>query len=283
MADRTIKITCEKNLTSLNLCRPSIGLNQKVIIGPKSKCTARSFLYFDIKSLEVPEDAIIHYAVLKIYMKNLETDDPVSRIFAVPLINNFGKDTTFNEASEFSGYKAAVNVHRNFKGWLDIDVSEILGSWIDGTLENNGMALLSEEYAQSTSNILSDWASNHKLKPYLLFCYSFNCRPQVQKQIEVVEFCNEFKFIEEAFTPPVNIERLKIGTFFVTNMGDTALTVTLETSANRCDWVKDCAKVICNGGTEAIVGKFYGKYYRLKLATESLGQAEVQFIAQFFN
>ena len=107
--------------------------------------------------------------------------------------------------------------------------------------------------------------------------------PSEQKLIDIKELCGVFKFFNETITPSVRVARLKMGTFFVTNGGSSTLTVFLETSANRCEWVKDCPKTVCIGDTEAIVGKYYGKYYRLRLISEGPGEALVQFIGQLFK
>jgi hypothetical protein len=283
MVDKTVKITCAENLSILNV-RPRKSVSKEyTIIGSDMKCAFRSLLYFDIGCLQMPEDAIIHYAALRIYINKIEANCPISKLFAVPLLKKFNQNTTPNSLPQFTDMYSEIDICKNLKGWLDIDISEIFSSWINGNLENNGLALLSEEDAASISNLLIDPACNNALKPALVFGYSFDCRPHQQKQIEVKEFCKVFRFIKETVTPLVNVERIKLGTFFVTNVGDTTLTVILETSANRCDWVKDCAKTICTGGTEAIVGKYYGKYYRLKLISEGPGEANVQFIAQFIN
>ena len=283
MTDRTVKITCTADRSTLNLYPQSDRPEESAFVG-SDLCTVRSFLYFDIARLQIPADAIIRYAILRIYLNKVETDYPISKLFVVPLFNNFREYVTPDNPPYFIDNFTSVDISRNYKGWFAIDIPEILSLWLNGGLRNNGLALLTKGRAAPDPSFLADNGCN-ALKPTLFLGYSFDCPPpeHAQSQIEVKELCHRFRFNNEAFTPPVNVGRIKLATFFVTNSCITPLSVTLETSANRCNWVKDCARIVCAGGTEAIVGKYYGKYYRLRLASEGRGEANVQFIAQLIN
>lgn len=101
--------------------------------------------------------------------------------------------------------------------------------------------------------------------------------------IDMEEQCWQFRFSRETVTPPVNVALLRQGTFFVTNSGSSCIKITQETSADAHEWVEDNQKILASGQTAAMVGKYYGKYYRLRLQTAWLGNAAVKFIAQFYN
>lgn len=120
------------------------------------------------------------------------------------------------------------------------------------------------------------------LEPYLPVGCSTQCE-KISKEIEIVEFNKCLSFYKEAQTPTIKAERLKTGTFFVTNNGRGRITVVLETGAGQCSFVKDNKTVIDEGECAAIVGKYYGKYYRLRFFAEGCGAAAVHFIAQYYG
>ena len=79
------------------------------------------------------------------------------------------------------------------------------------------------------------------------------------------------------------VDRMREGTFFVTNGGEDDLTVTVETSFDAARWAHDTQKNIAPGETQAIVAKFYGRYYRLTLTVAGAGKATVEFIGQYYT
>lgn len=101
--------------------------------------------------------------------------------------------------------------------------------------------------------------------------------------VRIVEEKWKTCFVKEAQSPPVRVSRLKQGSYYIKNTGQSLFSVTLETSTDLTGWVKDVQKTLEPDTTDVLVAKYYGKYDRLLFVSDSDAEAEVVFIAQLYT
>lgn len=89
-------------------------------------------------------------------------------------------------------------------------------------------------------------------------------------------------FIKKDETVSRRVDRMREGTFFISNTGTEPMLATVETSPDASHWAHDTQKKVGTGETQAIVAKYYGRYYRLVLTADDAGEAFVEFIGQYY-
>ena len=98
--------------------------------------------------------------------------------------------------------------------------------------------------------------------------------------VDVAQICREFCINDETFTPPIDVQRIIQGSFFIENCGEESLQATAQVSGDGRSWVDDAQVTVTQGDTGILVAKYYGKYYRLRLNTQGTGRAAIRFIMQ---
>jgi hypothetical protein len=286
MIYQTANIFCTRHLTISDLYPKTNMQEDCACSGFNGKNLFRSFLHFDIE--DISADAAVSRAVLRIYIRRLITPNRKSELLVLPLLSEFDNRTGFLNQPEYMGAVAALEVCRNYAGWLDFDLTQICRGWVAGEPHNHGVMLMSDENTVSIFDIFALEQCNYMLMPHLIVYYTSQGqgrRPRAVKTspLEVRERCWNLNFKGSEMLSPINVERMKEGTFFVKNEGAQTIKAIVETGADPQDFAEDTCYDVLPGKTAAVVAKFYGKYYRLTLLCADRTCAKVRFIGQDYN
>ncbi len=107
-------------------------------------------------------------------------------------------------------------------------------------------------------------------------CCAGSAGLRVESRVWDIEFEREDSSVVQ------RVDRIREGTFFVTNNGEDVMLATVQTGFDASRLAYDTQKSIKPEETQAIVAKFYGRYYRLTLSARGEGKATVQFIGQYY-
>lgn len=200
---------------------------------------------------------------------------------------------------------AAFEVSRHFCGWKAVDIGPLLAA-IREALHGApfGLAL------SVASPSLVTFSTEPTVRPRVAVDETEGCRASVCRReadtclpcgsavdICAPETCGygpsgsgirvesqtwDIVFEEEDHSVLRHVERMKQGTFFVSNTGEEELMATVETSFDAVHWAHDTQKAVKPGETQAIVAKYYGKLHRMTLSAEASGKALVEFVGQYY-
>ncbi len=198
--------------------------------------------------------------------------------------------------------RVSFEVGRNFCGWKAVDILPLIGAVgrelgdapFGLTLSVSTPSLIMFSAAPRTGPRLAlDWQglldsscahSDCPCADAVDICAPVSCGRcaggsgvRVESQVWDIEFEGEDSSVVR------RVDRIKEGTFFVTNSGGDDMLTTVETSSDASCWAYDTQKSITPGETQAIVAKFYGRYYRLMLNAPGAGKASVEFIGQYYT
>lgn len=275
MPFQTSKIHCENSFTVSNAFPDSIDNRPWLMAGYDGTNIYESILRFPLHNL--PEDADVQYAMLQIYQHGQQVRLSHVTLLVVPL----AEDISFSRQPLCIDTCIPVCTANDFTGWLAINITDIFARACRG--ESFNIMLMTDNLPSSLLQFAGDENSSYTITPQICVGYSTRCCvPSNKKNITIKEFCWNYTFEKEVESSPVNIERIKQATFFVSNKSSQPLSVVLETGADCTTFAFDTAKCINPGCTETIIGKYYGKYYRLKLLSANGGHAVVKFIGQFY-
>ena len=197
--------------------------------------------------------------------------------------------------------RASFEVARGFCGWKKADVLPLitairreLGCAPFGlalSVAAPSLIMISAEPA-TCPRLLLDWSCAldgcHVLPgcpcseavdicaPVSCGCCADGSGMRLESQVWHIEFEGEDSSVMR------RVDRIKEGTFFVTNTGEAELLTTVETGFDSSRWAHDTQKNVAPGETQAIVAKFFGRYYRLTLSAPGTGKATVEFIGQYY-
>ncbi len=196
---------------------------------------------------------------------------------------------------------ASFDVARGFCGWITVDILPLmtaaqreLGSAPFGLALSVNMPALITFSAEPPAcpRLMLDWHEtpvNSETSPVCPCAGAVDiCAPAVcgccpgSSGIRVESQVWDIEFEREDTSVVRRVDRIREGTFFVTNCGADALLVTVETGFDASRWAHDTQKSITPGETQAIVARFYGKQYRLVLSVPGAGRALVEYIGQYY-
>ncbi len=200
---------------------------------------------------------------------------------------------------------AAFEVNRHFCGWKAVDIGPLLAAIREALHDAPfGLAL------SVASPSLVTFSAEPAARPRVVVDETEGCRPSAcQREADTCLPCEraadicapetcgygpsgpgirvesqtwDVVFEEEDHSVLRRVERMKQGTFFVSNTGEEELTATVETSFDAVHWAYDTHKTVKPGETQAIVAKYYGKYHRMTLSAEAAGKVLVEFVGQYY-
>jgi hypothetical protein len=164
--------------------------------------------------------------------------------------------------------RVAFEVGRGFRGWLPVDVRPLAEAAPGGAL---GLALTLDApacVAFSTAPGLAPMLSMAADSPS-------GCAVRVETQTWDIEFTGADASVQR------RVDRMRQGTFFVSNDGDRDLAAVVETGFDGERWAPDTQKRVPPGETLALVAKYYGRFYRVTLTADGAGKVRVAFIGQY--
>lgn len=267
-------------------CKQAIqitGQNSKspvdeILSGFDSSIAYMGCLLFDIDSL--PAEAEILIADMRVHLRHAKMHTKTTALLISPLPCPYNGSCTSAQTLIASECAIPVSVANGCSGFLDVNITELFCCWKNGIYKNSGVVCRTCGDASCLITIDSSPAQKLLYLPCIRVAY--RC-PLLEKQrcpVHVRELSWHLNFESAAETPIVPASKIKVGTFFVTNLGSSAMTARLETGADNCHFVLDNEVTVLPKETTALIGKYYGKFYRLRLLTPGLGCAEVKFISQ---
>lgn len=129
------------------------------------------------------------------------------------LKKRFDGATAFCRQTAYSDCRGEAKICDNYRGFADVGISDIFSGWVFGRLENNGVALVSNDECNDFFSLAAN-PPNCVFAPCLLFSYSCGHSHAGRDAVEIKDFHDDFHFSGETVTPFVNVEWLKMGTFF---------------------------------------------------------------------
>jgi hypothetical protein len=120
-----------------------LGVDQHIKAGASNKSEYLTLLRFDFPSWMVPGTQIIS-ASLKLYCEQTESYDPGNRSFEIRLLtnDNWDNNTIYKNKPGQTGSPILWTMSECRDEWLtSSDVSDYVGKWFTGELDNNGFQL----------------------------------------------------------------------------------------------------------------------------------------------
>ncbi len=233
----------------------------------------------------IPEDAIIIEANLKLCITATGKKQP-NRVTPYALMSNWSVDTvTWNSQPSFSTsiYGDSVNIKNS--GQYIFNITEVVKSWYNGEIINNGIILKNEETEDNTfSKVL---ASPYKsYSPQVTIKYVLKCKCECECTVIPTEFIQGEEELTTSDSYNFSLIRdtslTKIVTFFITNIGTYAVTAKLQISPEGTIFVDDNGDVIIESGeTKAIVPYIFGKFTRM--AVKNINTAETSNVKVWYQ
>ncbi len=124
----------------------------------------RSSLKFDLSTL--PSDSTINAAELNLYMYRNETSATGEYISVLRLLNNWDQESvTWNDQPPFNPspfspiWESAKYIDSSTPlGPISIDITDLVKSWLEGSIVNNGFMLVGNELSNS---LVGFYSTNH--------------------------------------------------------------------------------------------------------------------------
>ena len=283
MDEKHMKIVCSRSLTISEL-KPNNNFQTDILkVGAFKGKLYTSYIYFDLDNL--PMNAQINYGVLRMYLRNQISRSTSNVLCVYPLKEDFSEMTTFNNQPEYRKEHTKLAISNCASGWIDINVTSMLIRWNENLMDNKGLILQGDKDRNKNSplSFYSPLVVNYELMP--IMCISYKCFKEQsnKKVIDVKEKHWTLDFKQTGISPIINVKNIIQGTFFIENVGENPLLSTIEVSSDSIHWVEDSYKTIDKEETKSLVAKYYGKYYRLRLASTCTGIAKVRFIYQVYR
>jgi hypothetical protein len=284
MTIETLRINCTKSLSLTEFDCEIKATDEFLLAGRSSNDTYRGFLYFDLSV--IPYDIIINSCVLKIYIQKSNICGKKSNICFQPLFCDYSNSAIVQSEKDQQRPPISLIINADFHGWLAINVLDIIKNWYNKSLKNYGLLIFADENPKSLFTLkgmrgFND--TNDIMEPNLTIGYVNNCSALPKKNISVYEQLWKFKFYEKEISPPINVELIKQGTFYIDNYGCDNITAMIEISADLCHWLIDNEIVINQNRTSVLVAKYYSKFYRIRLVSTGTSEAVVRFIGQYYT
>ena len=274
------KYICVKSLTLSDRSVWDSAYGAPLAVGNDEKNQYTSLLYFSIPPL--PEYAAVENAALNIYAVGKNQN---GRKVAMA-IRPFDDQLYPSEGRQYTDQPYVCEISCR-GGWNSIDISELVGRWYQHGNHTLSIELYVQEPLQLPVKIIGR-GPLYELSPKIDIVFSAPEKEEVYAPpveclchtVDIAQMCREFFFSGETFTPPIDVQRIIQGSFFIDNCMDEDLEATAQVSADGCRWVDDAEVTVKKGNTGVLVAKYYGKYYRLRLHTENAGRAAIRFIMQ---
>ena len=247
--------------------------------------------FFDVENRDCSD---LCSAVLCVFVRGAQMGDRRETVYVKPVLP-CGASLPVEE-------RASFEVGRSFCGWKTVDIlpliravrRELRGAPFGLELSVTVPSLIVFSAAPGFGpRLVLDWNSvldqgcvysdcpcanaADIFAPISCGCCAGGSGVRVESQAWDIEFEREDSSVMR------RVDRIKEGTFFVTNNGEDDMLTTVETSFDASCWAHDTQKSIEPGKTQAIVAKFYGRYYRLILTAPGVGKASVEFIGQYYT
>jgi hypothetical protein len=281
MSTEILKINCLKSFSVIEFDYEVKVTDKFLVAGNIHEEIYHGLLFFDIN--QIPNDAIINSAVLKINIKKSDINGIKSAIYFKPLSCDYSFIKTNDNVSNYPCPMNSLKLNKDFHGCLAINILDIIKNWHSNKMKNYGL-LISADRNPKTLFTLSDLNDDTcPMEPHLLIGYGNNCSEYIKKSIEVHQHFWKFEVCKTEKSPPINVELIKQGSFYINNKGTNVITAVVETGIDLLHWVKEAEININEGETKILVAKYYSKFYRIKFSSTGFSKAEVKFIGQFYT
>ena len=261
----TLELKSIKSYTAIYSKQDVIIDDSFLCIGNNGRKICRVFLLFDMDS--IPQNENLDFVLLKIYLSEIYTYNRRVKLFIEDVAPDEG-----DAVAEWVPGRIVSSVCCCYHGWAYID----LGEFIKKDTKKLSLRISGDERVTSSIR-LSDNAGSS-----LFLGISDNSIPTPVEYIRTSEEEWHLAFSTSTTSPVLDVGRIKQGTFFVTNTGENIIMAAIETSADSENWIRDAGTMIGASETRALVGKFYGKFYRIKVDTMGLGEMDIHFVGQFY-
>ena len=272
MDHKTLKKHCIDCFTVIHADSQTKVTDEFLFVGNSGINTYKAFLYIDIDELPV-DTTTLQSARLRIYVQLAETEKQRYTLYLQTLTSD---PSAFGIVRASKQEQVSVSADKDHCGWLDFDISDIVKKWCSPTSKNYGLIINTDE---SSSSMIT--FSSSVSRPEMILEISQD-DPLTDDTMRIIQRFWKFQFNKMDASPPINVSFINQATFFVTNKGQRSIVAIVETSSDLFHWIQDARRAVDVNKTIPLVGKYYGKYYRLRFTAVGSGKAEVSFIGQFY-
>ncbi|KAA8669665.1 DNRLRE domain-containing protein [Clostridium sp. HV4-5-A1G] len=277
-----VQSICVRSLTITDFKPKSNVINDTLKIGFDGKNIYRSYMYFNIDN--IPKDEFVNSAYLYIYLNKIDTEHSRTVFYIQPLQEDFDKYTTFEKQPQYYNRQAKFEINKNFHGPVRVEITDIFNEWNSGYMKNKGIIMKSNERKKSLGSFTSNSICDYEFIPKLIISIpELNHHNNSSETVNVMEKSWNLEFRRIRCSPPINVERIIQGTFFIDNIGNGEVKAAVEVSCDLCSWIKDDEIIVDSNSSGILVAKYYGKYYRVKLQCLEQGTVRVNFIYQAYR
>ena len=150
-------------------------------------------------------------------------------------------------------------------------------------MKNKGIIIKSGEKKKVMGSFISNFIYDYEFIPKLEIHISQLSHNNFQGILDVIEKCWDLEFYSVKYSPPINVERIIQGTFFVDNVGNNDIEAAVEVSSDLCNWIEDVKIEVNVNKSEVLIAKYYAKYYRVRFNCSKYGCVKLRFIYQVYK
>ena len=264
-------ILASKSLTITSKLPNENILDKIITVGSDGDNTTKSYLYFDLSSInaavKINEANIVLFKTDNFYNKK-----DIFLIYA--LTDYFSSFTTYNIHPTSNHVIKLSFLPFVKKVAVSINATRLVNKWIKIPFSNKGLLISGQKSVNSQCNFGSAINEDVSLIPVLRINYSEVSG--IPSNITINSNTNE-KLIKSGYlkVPLTLVSASYIsqsiqgnlfaeGTFFITNNNLTDVTVSTQVSGDNIIWAEDDTSIIKPNETIGFVLKRYGNYYRVK-------------------
>jgi hypothetical protein len=280
MIIETVKLNCSESF-SLLFADSEVKVCEEILIaGDYKNDIYKGFLYFNLSM--IPSNVFINYAVLKIYIQRSEINARKAEICLQPLFCDYSNTATAQSEENLSYPPIKLKINPEFQGLLAINILDIAKGWQSNALKNYGLFIFVEKNLKSLFTLTGATGLSNIADPSLTIGFARTGQDIFKNNINAFEQTWKFRFCETELSPPICVELMKQGIFYINNNGCNIITAVVEISADLTHWVKDAETVIKENKTNILSARYFGKFNRIRLCSSGLADAQVKFIGQYY-
>lgn len=266
----TFIVNSDKNYTSCN--------SPHLLVGAYGGGKIISYIYFDLST--IPPNLSIKSAMLNLYFANpAYKGRPPSSVILGVLKDGFCdcKTNYRNRPGLLAESQKYLLIPNDFSP-VSIDVIDIVKKWHSRKIDNNGFALLPEQFCRNGVFIFK---SNDSIDEALYPTLSINTSDPCLELICCTDCFEEKKLVtaEEKFSKTREVWRFSVFSFIVKNTGSKKVLIQLQDSPDGINFVDEEPFFLLRPGqTDIFVNTFFARYGRLKfkLAPRETGSGRIK-------
>ncbi|MEY7998987.1 DNRLRE domain-containing protein [Clostridium sp. Mt-5] len=275
------QIMCMKSLTVTDFKSKGNIEDDILKVGFDGKNIYRSYMYFNIDN--IPKNQFVDFVYLYVYLSKIDTEHSKTTFYIQPLQEDFDKYTTFENQPQYCNRQIKFEVNRNSNALMRVDMTHIFNEWNSGHIKNKGIIIKSGEKKKSLGNFASSLIYDYEFIPKLMIGIPELNHNYFQGIVDIIEKHCKLEFYKIKSSPPISVERIIQGTFFIDNIGNTEVKAIVEVSCDLCNWIKDEGVIVNANSSEILIAKYYGKYYRVRFECLEYASVNLKFIYQVYR